>query len=387
MRKAGLFVPVDRASLFARIIALLSPTSPGELYWCARIALLSDIDQLSIFDAIFVEIFGTYTQMTAENNNAAPQGVAAGSAVPHQSQPVSELPKRPTFSPAGDRSMLAPQVDEDLASYLDRSIASREESLTTRNLAELSEADLQLANSILGSLEQLMPTRITRRTSTTKMRPSTDIRSTLRRSVKTSGDPIKLVKRGRVEKRRSLIFIVDISGSMEPFSSPYLHFLHAISKSGYVESFVFSTQLTRITVDLRTTRTIESIFSGLSTAPDRFGGTRIAETLKTFLDTHGRRGMARGAIVIIVSDGWECGDLEQLKEQMRRIKLLAHRVLWVNPRKANSGYLPLAGGMATVLPFCDGFFSGHSIGALCDLVQSLEVSSKSPKTINWASMR
>ena len=387
LHRAGLATSVDRASLFTRMISLLSPGTIGELYWCARIAFLSDIAKLQTFDRIFLEVFAMQSESPIENQSV---NTEYGSKTPQQQpghQGITKLKMGVSTKTATNHQAGDARKQDDLADLPDRSTASAEESLTCRNFATLSQLDLQLANELLESSEKLMPTKVTARTATTKLYPSQDIRATLRASVKTGGDPVELLSKGRVKKKRRLIFILDISGSMEPFASPYLYFLRGMSRNSCVESFVFSTHLTRITLDLRTRQSIESTFDGLSLAPDRFGGTRIAEALGAFLDTHGRRGMARGAMVIVVSDGWECGDVKDLKEQMRRLKLLSHRVLWVNPRKANQGYQPLVGGMSAVLPFCDGFFSGHSISSLWELLDSLEVTSKGPKRIPWESMR
>jgi len=134
--------------------------------------------------------------------------------------------------------------------------------------------------------------------------------------------------------------------------------------AGRAEVFTFATRLTRLTRALGTPHASDALARAAEAAPDWHGGTRIAAALKAFLDGYGRRGLARGAVVVIVSDGWETGDAADLGEQMARLSRLAHRIVWVNPRAGDARYEPVAAGMAAALPYCDAFVSGHSVAAL-----------------------
>jgi uncharacterized protein with von Willebrand factor type A (vWA) domain len=166
--------------------------------------------------------------------------------------------------------------------------------------------------------------------------------------------------------------LCDISGSMEPYARAYLQFLAAGGRCGpSAEAFVFATRLTRVTRSLRTRSPQAAIARAAAAAPDWSSGTRIGAALKTFNDRHGRRGMARGAVVVIISDGWECGDPELVAVEMERLARLAYRIVWVNPRAAASGFAPRTGGMRAALEHCDALLSGHTLGALHDVVDAI----------------
>ena len=166
--------------------------------------------------------------------------------------------------------------------------------------------------------------------------------------------------------------LCDISGSMEPYARAYLQFLTCAAGSGpNAEAFVFATRLTRLTRALRSRSPERAIQRAAAAAPDWSSGTRIGDALKAFNDRHGRRGMARGALVVILSDGWERGDPALVAREMERLSRLAYRIVWVNPRVAASEFSPRAGGMAAALPHCDALVSGHSLDALDEVVEAI----------------
>ena len=168
------------------------------------------------------------------------------------------------------------------------------------------------------------------------------------------------------------MLLCDISGSMEPYARAYLQFLAgAAGASPNAEAFAFATRLTRLTRALGSRNPERAIQRAAETAPDWSSGTRIGDALKAFNDRHGRRGMARGAVVVILSDGWERGDPALVGRQMERLARLAHRIVWVNPRVSASAFSPQAGGMAAALPHCDALVSGHSFKALGEVVAAI----------------
>ena len=172
--------------------------------------------------------------------------------------------------------------------------------------------------------------------------------------------------------RRRLVLLCDISGSMEPYARAYLQFLTSAAGSGPgAEAFVFATRLTRLTRALASRHPERAIERAAAAAPDWSSGTRIGEALKTFNDRHGRRGMARGAVVVILSDGWERGDPTLVGREMERLARLANRIVWVNPRVSASAFPVQAGGMVAALPHCDAFVSGHSFRALGEVVEAI----------------
>ena len=198
------------------------------------------------------------------------------------------------------------------------------------------------------------------------------MRRTLRASLRTGGDPIRLARRRRRACPPRLVMLCDISGSMEPYARAYLQFLTCAAGSGPdAEAFVFATRLTRLTRALASRSPERAIQRAAAAAPDWSSGTRIGDALKAFNDRHGRRGMARGAVVVILSDGWERGDPALVGREMERLARLAHRIVWVNPRVSASAFSVRAGGMVAALPHCDALVSGHSFAALDEVVEAI----------------
>ena len=198
------------------------------------------------------------------------------------------------------------------------------------------------------------------------------MRRTLRTSLRTAGEPIRLARRRRRVVHRRLVLLCDISGSMEPYARAYLQFLTCAAGSGPdAEAFVFATRLTRLTRALASRNPERAIQRAAAAAPDWSSGTRIGDALKAFNDRHGRRGMARGAVVVILSDGWERGDPMLVGREMERLARLAHRIVWVNPRVGASAFSVRAGGMVAALPYCDALVSGHSFQALGEVVEAI----------------
>ncbi|MGH3747120.1 MAG: vWA domain-containing protein, partial [Micromonosporaceae bacterium] len=186
-----------------------------------------------------------------------------------------------------------------------------------------------------------------------------------------AGEPTRLAKRTRRRKPRRLVLLIDVSGSMAPYADALLRFGHAAVRRRPASSEVFTigTRLTRITRALRLRDPDAALAASGRAIPDWSGGTRLGEAIKAFLDRWGQRGAARGAVAVVLSDGWERGEPALLAEQVRRLARLAYRVVWVNPHKGKVGYAPVAGGMAAALPYLDEFVSGHSFGALEELVE------------------
>jgi hypothetical protein len=216
------------------------------------------------------------------------------------------------------------------------------------------------------------PARLSRRTrKSAHSSARLDVRATVRAARRSGSDTIRLLYARRREQRRKLVLLCDVSGSMEPYARVFVSLLQGSVASAGAEAFVFSTRLTRLTRQLSLRDPDEALARAAATAPDWAGGTRIADSLRRFVDEHGRRGLARGAVVVIFSDGWAQEDPEQVGAQMARLRRLAYRVIWVNPRKAAPGYQPLVGGMAAALPYCDAFVSGHSYTALVELAAAI----------------
>ena len=212
-------------------------------------------------------------------------------------------------------------------------MASDEEQLAGKRFDALDAHELAQLYRLMSRLELATPLRRTRRHERARRGRHADLRRTLRASLRTGGEPIRLARRRRRVARRRLVMLCDISGSMEPYARAYLQFLTSAAGSGAgAEAFVFATRLTRLTRALGSRNPERAIQRAAAAVPDWSSGTRIGDALKTFNDRHGRRGMARGAVVVILSDGWERGDPLLVGREMERLARLAHRIVWVNPR-------------------------------------------------------
>jgi uncharacterized protein with von Willebrand factor type A (vWA) domain len=250
-------------------------------------------------------------------------------------------------------------------------VASTDERLARKDFAELEPDELRVLRRLMSELHVATPLRRTRRARRARRGEHLDVRATLRASHRTGGDPVRRLRRRRVLRHRPLVVLCDVSGSMEPYSRAFLMFLHSAVGGANAEAFVFATRLTRLTRALRGHQPDLAIARAAAAAPDWSGGTRIGAALQRFNDDYGRRGMARGAVVVIVSDGWEVGDPERVGREMARLRRLAHRIVWVNPRLAAPGFAPSAGGMAAALPYCDALVGGHNLLALGDAIAAI----------------
>jgi uncharacterized protein len=232
--------------------------------------------------------------------------------------------------------------------------------------AELDEsrrlmADLRLAGALRRS-RRLRPVRHDRG------RP--DLRRTMRRTMRAGGEPVRWSRLASSTRPRRLVLLCDVSGSMEPYARALMRFAQAaVVGRGRVEAFALGTRLTRLTRELSSRDPDAALRRASDAVLDWSGGTRLGDGLRAFNDRWGCRGMARGAVVVVLSDGWDRGDPELLAEQMARLSRVAHRVVWVNPLKATPGYAPLTRGMAAALPYVDEFVEGHSLASLEKLAE------------------
>lgn len=378
LHAAGVPVTPERSGRFASTITLARPATVDELYWAGRVTLLSHHDHIAVYDRVFDQVFRGAIDL-ADWRGQAPSAVTPPPPPTARARPLDRPEGEP---PPEGEGRVAPQVappapvpsaddgpEGDLTDLL--ATASAAERLGHVDLADLSHDELVALRRTMASLRWATPRRVSRRTARHPRGRELDLRGTLRRARSTGGDPVRRSFRQPTERPRHLVLLADVSGSMEPYARAYLHLLHGAVRAARADAFVFATRLTWLTRALATTDADLALRRATASAPDWSGGTRIAEALRTFIDEHGRRGMARGAVVVIVSDGWETGDAAELGEQMARLARLAHRIVWVNPRSAGEGYQPLVAGMAAALPHVDAFVSGHSVAALDDVVAAI----------------
>jgi hypothetical protein len=376
LHEGGVPVTVAQSQAFARALALVAPVSRRRLYFTARAVFVSDPGQLPAFDRVFREVFGS---LAAPDPSApdAPSGNAEPA--PDDERAAQQAGHGALGEPAVARDGPRPEAPPSDREALVPTLASAEEILRTKRFEALAPGELAALYELMTRLDLATPRRRTRRRRRSAHGEQIDLRRTLRASLRTGGDPARLRHRRRREVPRRLVLLCDISGSMEPYTRAYLQFLTCALGSGpRAEAFVFATRLTRITRALRIGSPERAIANAAAAAPDWSSGTRIGEALRAFNHRHGRRGMARGAVVVILSDGWERGDPALVAREMERLSRLAHRIVWVNPRAAASGFAPSAGGMAAALPFCDALVSGHSLAALDEVVAAIAGADSSP---------
>jgi uncharacterized protein len=352
LHDAGVPVTPERPVAFARALQLVRPVSRRRLYWTARGVFVSDPAHVAAFDAVFRSVFGKGPDRALER-----QAEARREDAPRETPAFAS----PRDGEPGDDEVEVP-----------RAVAGDEERLASRRFDALEPGELAQLYRLMARLELAPPLRRTRRYERGRRGRQVDLRRTLRGGLRSGGEPISLAHRRRRVQRRRLVVLCDISGSMEPYARAYLQLLAAAAGSGpSVEAFVFATRLTRLTRALRGRHPERAIQRAAATAPDWSSGTRIGDALKAFNDRHGRRGMARGAVVVIVSDGWERGDPALVGREMARLARLAHRIVWVNPRVGAETFSVRAGGMVEALPHCDALVSGHSFAALGEVADAI----------------
>lgn len=381
LRRAGLSCSPDRAVRLAEALRLVPPADVGQLYWASRVVLVSAREQLPVFDAVFAAVFRGAFAPAAAPRHAAPRTVSPAEA-PEEARtcpspaearapghPPAHRPTAPAIASAGpdstgDRN--APEREAVLA------MASTDERLHSMSFARLTEAEVLEIRRLASRLLLATPPRLSRRTrKSAHSSARLDVRATVRAARRSGSDTTRLLYARRREQRRKLVMLCDVSGSMEPYARIFVSLLQGAVATAGAEAFVFSTRLTRLTRQLALRDPDEALARAALAAPDWAGGTRIADSIRHFVDEHGRRGLARGAVVVIFSDGWAQEDPALVAAQMARLRRLAHRIIWVNPRKAAPEYRPLTGGMAAALPYCDAFVSGHSYTALAEVAAAI----------------
>lgn len=352
LRSAGLRVTHDRAAVFLEAAALVGAGDAGAVYRAGRATLCSGPDDLLRYEHVFEAWFGARERLPRSVPSEKPRQVR------------SPLPVGAGGEVGGEDT---PEVVSSAASDV--------EVLSTRDVATLRPDEKALLDAMIRALRPRLPQRrSTRRTPF--RRGEVDVHRTLRTTLRRMGEPAAVEHRRRGTTPRRVVLLVDVSASMRPYADAVLRLCHLLSRAAdvargrsRVEVFTLGTRLTRVTDALRTADPDRALVRAGEQVPDWSGGTRLGETLKAFLDRWGARGMARGAVVVIFSDGWERGDAVELGEQVERLGRLARRVVWVNPHRGKAGYEPVQRGIEAVLPHCDDFVAGHSLRAFDEVLE------------------
>jgi len=380
LHAAGVPVTPERSARFASAIALSEPRTLDELYWLGSATLITSREQQRIYERIFHQVFtGTFAAAEFARDERGGSPASASSQAPGGETDGAHVASSPRGTSAAPGSSQAQRDQSDVPSVL--AAVSTEERLHERDFAELNDTDRALMAKLAEQLALVPPMRQARRLKADRRGREWDVRRTLRHAHRYGGEPVHRQFRATTPKPRRIVIIADVSGSMEPYSRMYLHLMRGAVRALQAEAFVFATHLTRLTSSLSSEQADASYRAAVKAVTDWSGGTRIGRSLKAFIDGFGRRGMARGAVVIIVSDGWEIDDPVIVGSAMEQLARLAHHVIWVNPRKAAENYQPLVGGMAAALPFVDTFVSGHSLRAMEEVVDAIHAVGTSRKPI------
>ncbi|HVK28107.1 MAG TPA: VWA domain-containing protein [Nocardioides sp.] len=354
LRAAGVAVTQDRTRTYLDAVALVGIADRDATRTAGRATLCATPEDVERHDRVFDEWFG--------RDNTAP------TLRPRGVQP------RPGVGLLPDDHGSGADPGDDPDDDPVRAAASAAEILRHRDVATLDPTERALLAGMFASLRVRLPSRPTARR-TRHRRGDVDASRTLRASLRRMGEPDRIHHRRRATRPRRVVLLIDVSGSMGGYADALLRLAHRIAASssagGQVEVFTLGTRLTRITRPLRLRDPDRALAAAGDAVPDWSGGTRLGETLQAFLDRHGQRGMARGAAVVVFSDGWERGEPQLLGDQAARLHRLAHTVVWVNPHRGKDGYAPVQGGIVAVLPHVDHFLAGHSLATFAELTEVL----------------
>lgn len=345
LRAAG--VRCDRSGDFVEAIGKLDAGNRDDVYWAGRTTLCDEPDDIPVYDRVFRSWFAS----ERSESGAMPAATT-------QQKNSAQL---------GDDDTAGAQSGDDIVVS---AIASSDERLKHRDVADLSADERRHLARLFGSLHVRIPWRRNLRKHRS-VHGDIDIARTVRDQLRRGGEPGPLRYRSRQSRPRRIVLLIDVSGSMEPYADSLLRLAHRVMTvvPRSTEVFTLGTRLTRVTQAMRQSDPEDALASVAGVVPDWSGGTRLGEVLQAFADRWGQRGIARRSVVVIASDGWERGDPSLLGEQVRRLRLLAHSVIWANPHRGKPGYAPVQGGIMAAMPSIDGLVAGHSLASFSELLE------------------
>ena len=350
LRGAGMQVTTGAMRTYVEALDAVGLSSRDHVYWAGRTTLVSRPEDLATYDAAFAVFWaGTGRQSRP---------------VPAQNEVVEVV-----RDDLDEDDALADEEDEAPQGRTVEVRWSAAEVLRHQDLATVSDAERAELHRLLARIRFTGARRRARRR---KPGPSgrLDLRRTVARAMRAGGEPLRLEWSEPGQRTRRVVLLIDVSGSMAPYARALLRFAHAaVLGRRNVEVFAMGTRLTRLTRHLATHDPDAALAHATDVTVDFSGGTRLGDTIGEFTDRWGVKGMARGAVIVVLSDGWDRGDAHLLGEHMARLSRVAHRVAWVNPLKHTPGYAPLAAGMAAALPHVDEFLEGHSVASLEQLAE------------------
>jgi len=381
----GLDVGPGRVIEVARSLPLINVGRRTEFYTCLKVTLVSKHEHEPLFDAAFAYFWrppagsAAYHELPEEERARVRRVLSLPSHRTAEDAPqTTRFGLRATEQQRHPHSRLAQAArqrrEDENDEEMDRSRTyGHEEVLRRKDFENFTWFELQEARELMSRTHWRLGERQTRRLRPLRHAKLLDLRRTFRQSLRTGGEPITLARRTIRRKPRPLVILCDISGSMSLYSRLLLHFVHTVSNGlTNVETFVFATRLTRITRQLARRDVDEAIQDVTRSVQDWSGGTRIGDSLRTFNFRWARRVLGRGAVVLIISDGWDRGDVRILAEEMARLQRNLHRLIWLNPLLGQQDYRPVTAGMRAALPFIDDFLPANNLDSLFALGRALE---------------
>jgi len=359
LRRAGIPVSLDQSIDFARALTLVDIGDRDQVYHAARSLLVTRYEHLRLFETIF----NRFWQKHPENGFAAGKKGANASRNRSGQRRIDIATYMAAKAREADESVDVPDRSETY---------SAAERLRRREFSEMTAEELETVKRLIRELQWQVSQRQTRRRIPDSRGRILHLRRMMRSATKYGGVPLDLAWQSRKVKQRPFVLIADVSGSMEKYARLMLQFFYSVSHSlNQVECFVFGTRLTRITPALKLKNIDRAIDEAAREVVDWSGGTRIGESLWRFNREWSRRVLQRGAIVLIVSDGWERGDVDLLKREMRYLHHRCYRLIWLNPLLGKNTYEPLVEGMSAALPYVDDFLPVHNLQSLQALSEHL----------------
>ena len=352
LRLMGVKVNLSQMLELVRALEVVQISHKRDFYFAARALLITRHEDYMLFDQAFALYWRVPErfEVGGKSKNKRPQKMA-------------RLP--------GLMVGMVGQAEEDEEEQDIKRSYSPFEVLRRKDFSQMTWEEIESAKAAIAAMEWPISERPTRRMRSATSGHQVDLRRVVRDNLRYGGEPLRLRWRERKKKRRPLVLLCDISGSMERYSRMLLHFLHAFShKMGNVETFVFGTRLTRITHHLRHRDVDDALDEVGEVVEDWSGGTKIGEAIKKFNYLWARRVLGQGAVVLIISDGWDRGDTQMLSHEMSRLQRSTHRLIWLNPLLGSEGYQPIQRGMSAALPFADDFLPVHNLHSLAQLAQA-----------------
>ncbi len=361
LRALGLEIHIGRLLDLAEALQCVDLATRDDVYHTCRALLVHRRDDLVMFDRAFDafwRVHGEHLLQPAQcqRDQARGEGERPGASA-----------TRDTTAPAA--AALEAQVNEAVSGALQTWSDAR--TLAQKDFAEFTPAEIAVAKAVMDRLDWTPGERRTRRWVRGRG-PRVDLRRALALSVRTGGDVFRLPRRRRRMRPRTVVLVCDVSGSMERYSRLLLHFAHALGRRHHrVESFVFSTDLTRVTTQLRVRRLDEAVAAVSQAVPGWSGGTRIGEALRQFHQRWARRALHGDPVVLLISDGWDRGDPAVLRDQIRRLQRRCQSLIWLNPLLGTVDYAPLTRGLQAALPYVDHFLPARTLTNFADLALRL----------------